>query len=228
MKNRKNLISDLILLIGIPVIMAVGFLIFGGKRYAFISAGIAVLSCVPFFMSFERNSDNNSVKLVIISVMTALSVAGRVLFSMLYGIKPVTAIIIIAALYLGSEAGFMTGSLTALVSNFFFGQGIWTPFQMFTWGLIGFIAGIFSEKLKKNRLILYVYGALSGIAYSLVIDIWSVFWNYGEFDFSKYPVLISSSFVFTLMYAVSNVIFLMLLVKPIGGKLERIITKYGI
>ena len=208
MKNRKNLISALILLIGIPVIMAVGFLIFGGKRYAFISAGIAVLSCVPFFMSFERNSDNNSVKLVIISVMTALSVAGRVLFSMLYGIKPVTAIIIIAALYLGSEAGFMTGSLTALVSNFFFGQGIWTPFQMFTWGLIGFIAGIFSD--------------------SLVIDIWSVFWNYGEFDFSKYPVLISSSFVFTLMYAVSNVIFLMLLVKPIGGKLERIITKYGI
>ena len=96
MKNRKNLISALILLIGIPVIMAVGFLIFGGKRYAFISAGIAVLSCVPFFMSFERNSDNNSVKLVIISVMTALSVAGRVLFSMLYGIKPVNAIIIIA------------------------------------------------------------------------------------------------------------------------------------
>ena len=155
MKNRKNLISALILLIGIPVIMAVGFLIFGGKRYAFISAGIAVLSCVPFFMSFERNSDNNSVKLVIISVMTALSVAGRVLFSMLYGIKPVTAIIIIAALYLGSEAGFMTGSLTALVSNFFFGQGIWTPFQMFTWGLIGFIAGIFSEKLKKNRRAFY-------------------------------------------------------------------------
>ena len=79
MKNKKNLISALILLGGIPVIMAVGFLLFGGKQYAFISAGVAVLSCVPFFMSFERNSDNNSVKLVIIAVMTALSVTGRVL-----------------------------------------------------------------------------------------------------------------------------------------------------
>ena len=228
MKNKKNLISALILLGGIPVIMAVGFLLFGGKQYAFISAGVAVLSCVPFFMSFERNSDNNSVKLVIIAVMTALSVTGRVLFSMLYGIKPVTAIIIITAIYLGSETGFMVGSVTALVSNFFFGQGIWTPFQMFTWGLIGFIAGIISEKLKHNRLLLYAYGALSGIAYSLIIDIWSVLWNYGEFDASKYPVLISSSLVFTLIYAVSNVIFLMLLAKPIGSKLERITIKYGI
>ena len=220
MKNKKNLISALILLGGIPVIMAVGFLLFGGKQYAFISAGVAVLSCVPFFMSFERNSDNNSVKLVIIAVMTALSVTGRVLFSMLYGIKPVTAIIIITAIYLGSETGFMVGSVTALVSNFFFGQGIWTPFQMFTWGLIGFIAGIISQD--------HDHGALSGIAYSLIIDIWSVLWNYGEFDASKYPVLISSSLVFTLIYAVSNVIFLMLLAKPIGSKLERITIKYGI
>lgn len=56
--------------------------------------------------------------------------------------KPCSAIIIITAVAFGPEAGFLTGALTAFVSNFIFGQGPWTPWQMFTWGLVGFLAGI--------------------------------------------------------------------------------------
>ena len=89
------------------------------------------------------------------AAMTALSVSGRFLFAMLPGFKPVTAIIIITALYFGAQAGFMTGALTALISNIYFGQGSWTPFQMLAWGIVGLLGGILSGYLKKNKWLLF-------------------------------------------------------------------------
>ena len=76
--------------------------------------------------------------------MSALAVVGRTVFSIvpLPNFKPCSAIIMITAIVFGPETGFLTGALTAFVSNFIFGQGPWTPWQMFTWGLLGFLTGL--------------------------------------------------------------------------------------
>lgn len=86
--------------------------------------------------------------MVPLAVMAALGVVGRTVFQLipLPNFKPVSAIVIITAIAFGPEAGFMTGALTAFVSNFIFGQGPWTPWQMFCWGMIGFVAG----RLQKS------------------------------------------------------------------------------
>lgn len=225
--KKKNWISYGVIILIIPVIVIIGAIIFKNKQFAFISIAVTILACVPFFISFE-NKYHNSTRLVMIAILTALSVVGRLVFAAVPGIKPVTAMIIITALYFGSEAGFMTGSLNALLSNFALGQGPWTPFQMLTWGLIGFVAGILSEKLKTNKVLLYWYGALSGIAFSLLMDLWSVIWQDGVFNLSKYIALLASSAVFCVVYAVSNIVFLFILAKPIGSKIERIKEKYGV
>lgn len=226
-KNLKRLISYIILILCIPAVILLGNFVFKDKQYAFISLAVALLSCVPFFLSFEQR-EQNTTRLILIAVMTALSVAGRLLFSVLPGFKPVTAMVIITAMYFGSEAGFMTGALTAVISNFYFGQGPWTPFQMFTWGLIGLLAGLMSEQLKKSKIVLFTFGAVAGILFSLLMDIWTVLWWDSTFNFSRYGTAIISSSGYTILYAVSNVIFLLLLAKPIGTKLERIKDKYGI
>lgn len=90
--------------------------------------------------------------MLILSVMVALSVLGRFAFSVLPHFKPVTAIVVIAGMYLGAESGFLCGALSAVLSNIMFGQGPWTPFQMFSWGLIGLLAAFFSVSLKKASL----------------------------------------------------------------------------
>lgn len=225
--KKKNWILYSVIILSIPIIVILGAIVFQNKQFAFISMAVSVLACVLFFISFE-NKSHNSTRLVMIAILTALSVTGRLVFAAVPGIKPVTAIVIITALYLGSEAGFMTGSLTALLSNFALGQGPWTPFQMLTWGLIGFVAGILSEKLKANKGLLYLYGILSGIAFSVLMDLWSVIWQDGAFNLSRYIALLASSAVFCAVYAVSNVVFLCVLTKPIGSKLERIKEKYGV
>lgn len=223
----KKWLSALIAFLVIPAVILAGNLIFDDKQYAFISIAVVILALVLFFVSFERK-ENAGTKLVLIAVMTALSVAGRMIFAMIPGFKPVTAMVIITAIYFGREAGFMTGALSGVLSNFYFGQGPWTPFQMLTWGLIGWFAGVLAAKLKGNKVLLSVYGFIAGIGFSLLMDVWSTLWADGMFNITRYFSSVLASLPYTVMYAVSNVVFLLLLTKPIGKKLERIKVKYGL
>lgn len=102
---------------------------------------------------------------MLITVLTTMSIAGRFIFAPFPGFKPVTAVVIIAGMYLGIEAGFYCGALTALVTNFYFGQGMYTPFQMLTWGLIGIISALIGGLLRKNKAVLMIYGVFAGVIF---------------------------------------------------------------
>lgn len=227
MIKKKTTLTAFILLAGIPIVVIGGYALFREKYYAWISMCAAVLSCLPLCYSFEKK-DSNAKELIVLAVLVALSAAGRFVFAWLPGFKPVTAITVIAAMYLGREAGFVVGSLSALISNFYFGQGPWTPFQMFAWGVIGFAAGVFSKYLRKRKMALYIFGAAAGVLFSFLMDIWSTLWADGSFNFSRYLAFLISALPVTAEYAVSNVIFLMVLSRPIGEKLERVRKKYGL
>lgn len=227
MNKKKNILTAVIFLIAIPAVIFSGVVFFREKSYAWLSLCIAVFSCIPIFYCFERK-ESTAKEITVLAVMIAISVAGRFIFAWLPGFKPVTAITVIVALWLGKEAGFVVGSLSAVVSNFYFGQGPWTPFQMFAWGFIGFLAGILANPLKKNKILLCVFGALAGILFSMTMDIWTAIWMDNSFNISRYLASVASSLPSTAEYAVSNVIFLLLLSKPIGEKLERIKKKYGL
>ena len=134
----------------------------------------------------------------------------------------------ITGIAFGPEAGFLTGALSAVISNFYFGQGPWTPFQMFSWGILGFIAGLLAAPLKKSRIALTLYAVLSGVLYSFLMDIWTVLWADGAFNFSRYLAAILSAAPFTAIYAVSNTVFLWLFARPIGKILDRLKTKYAL
>lgn len=223
----RKWLSYVIFVLLIPTVVIGSSLLFHEKQYAWISLCVTLLSCVPFFLHFEKN-ETNTKRLILIAAMVALSVVGRILFTPLPGFKPVTAMVVITAMYFGSEAGFMTGALSAVISNFSFGQGPWTPFQMFSWGMIGLIGGLLAKPLKQNKIVLTVYAVISGVLYSLLMDIWTVLWADGYFNVSRYFAAIISATQFTVIYAVSNVIFLLLFAKPIGKILERIKDKYAL
>ena len=227
MDNRKvkRWISYLILCAGIPAVILTGTLLFQDKQYAWVSLCVALFACVPFFLAFEKGKSGTK-RLILIAVMVGIAVIGRILFTPIPGFKPVTAIIVITAMHFGAQAGFMTGAMTAVISNFTFGQGPWTPFQMFVWGLVGLLAGLLAEPLKRNRFALLTYGAISGAVFSLLMDVWTVLWWDGTFHLARYAAATISALGFTVTYALSNVVFLLLFSKPIGRILERIKLKY--
>ena len=196
-------------------------------KYAIYSMIIVVAMIIIFYMRFEKRS-SRSRRLVIIAVMTALSVLGRFIFAAIPAFKPIAAIVIISAIWLGPECGFMVGSLSVLISNFYFGQGPWTPFQMIGFGLIGILAAWLSKPLKKSNIALSIYGAFAGFAYSCIMDVWTVVWYSSELTFELLTAAIVTALPFAVVYAISNIIFLLVLGKPFGEKLERVINKYGI
>ncbi len=207
----------------IPALVILGATVFDEKRYLIISFGVALAAIVLFMAGIEKKNIGSR-RMVLVAVMTALAVIGR--FIPLF--KPITAICVMAAIYLGAESGFLCGALSVLISNIYFGQGPWTPFQMLGFGMIGLIAGYLCEPLKKSRALLIGYGVLAGIAYSMIMDVWTVLWYNGTFSPDLYLAAIISALPFTALYAVSNAGFLILLKKPIGDKLERIKQKYGV
>jgi len=226
---KRQWINYIVLLVFIPIVIWFGVTFLEDRRYVFISLVIVLITMFPIFQSLEMRTMNVRL-LVILAVMTALSVVGRMLFAALPGFKPVTAIIILTAIYFGGEAGFIVGALSALISNIYFGQGPWTPFQMFSWGMVGLLAGLpwVRKRLKHSYFALILFGIISGVLFSILMDIWTVLSLDGTFNWRRYVAVVGLSMPFMATYALSNVIFLLLTMKPIGQKLERIKTKYNV
>ena len=224
-KNGKlrRVLKYALVFAAIPLAVLAGVSLLKAGQYAAVCAFVAAASVLVFFCGFEKRKTGTR-RLVLIAVFTSLAVVGR--FIPLF--KPSTAVIILAGMYLGSEAGFFTGVLFALISDMYFGIGPWTPFQMLAWGLVGFFAGVLSKKLDGSKILLAFYAAISGVAYSFIMDIWTVMWYGGTFEPALYKTAILTAIPFTALYALTNTVFLLLLKNSFGRKMKRIKLNYGI
>lgn len=226
--NFRLIFNLIIYLVLLPLALVLGVVVFHDRQYVVISIGIAVLVVLSFFIGFDKRKISIR-EVAVITVMIAFSVIGRLIFAGVPSFKPLTAIVIITGIAFGGEAGFMVGALSALLSNFYFGQGPWTPFQMVSWGLIGLFAGlVFRRGKMPNYISLVLYGVVGGVLFSMVMDIWSVVSFDGTFNIDRYLATLSVGLPFMAIYAVSNVIFLLILTKPMLKITNRIRDKYGI
>ena len=228
--SKRTKIATLLILFLIPLTIFIGIYYLGDKKYYFISLLIILETMIPFAFAFE-NRKPKARELVIISSLCAIGVAGRTVFFMLPQFKPVAAIVIISGVAFGGETGFLVGAITAFVSNFFFGQGPWTPWQMFSFGIIGFLAGIMFQKgiLRKTKTDMCVFGFLATfVIYGGIMNPASVIMWQSNININ----MVLSSYVmgmpFDFIHAVSTVFFLFFAAEPMLEKLERIKIKYGL
>ena len=216
-----------LLAVGGVLVLFDAFLWFRGQ-YRLAIPLLALCLSFPALIAFEWRR-GGARELAAVAVMTGISVIGRVLFAPLPGFKPVSAVVILTGLSFGPLAGFMTGAATALLSNFFFGQGPWTAFQMLAWGAVGFLSGLFSRsRLRRNPILLLLLGVLGGVLFSALTDLWTTVAATGTLLPAAYLTFLISGAPFTLLYAVSNVLFLLLLTRPILRKTDRLKQKYGL
>lgn len=223
----QKIIDFSIFLFLIPACLVLGVLIYA-KQFVFVSIAVAIFACIPFFINFEKRNPQPK-ELVLIAVLTSLVVVSRIVFFVSPNFKPVTALIIIIALAFGKDMGFMVGALTAILSNIYFGQGPWTPFQMFTWGFIGYIAGALGKLKLFNKFIpMIIFGAISGVLYSAIMSIYDTLFFDKTFSLIRYISIVSISSRVMLVYIYSNVFFLTILGIPLLRGFKRIKIKYGL
>lgn len=233
--NCYRLLSRLAVLVGLPL-AALSALYLENSRGYYISATLAVFfALAAFILDFEGRKPKTS-EIVIISVMSAIAVAGRAAFAPFPQFKPMLAVIVTTAACFGAPSGCLVGVVSAFVSNFIFGQGPLTPWQMFGFGLCGLIAGAvlsgggIHERLRKNKLCACFVGAfLAFVPYGALLNPASVLTLYGsEATLSEFAAAYVSGFPFDLVHAVSTFVFMYVLYKPFCDKLMRVKVKYGL
>ncbi|MGI8803015.1 MAG: prenyltransferase/squalene oxidase repeat-containing protein [Solirubrobacteraceae bacterium] len=160
------------------------------------------------FVWYERTRPSSKV-LALVATLAGLAALGRIAFGAVPDIKPVSDIVLLAGYVLGGAPGFAVGAVGALASNFFFGQGGWTPWQMLAWGVIG-LGGAGLGRLSGRRLGRVPLAAacgLAGVVFGLILNFstWVTFT--GDLTFDHYLVISSSALPFDLAHVIGNVVF---------------------
>ena len=226
-KALKILPACLILLTAVLIVLWQIFFAETTSVYL-ISAIVLLISMIPFLLTFERSAPSAR-ELALMAVLIALAVASRAVFYLVPQFKPIAAVVIVSAVCLGAERGYIIGAFSAFVSNFIFGQGIWTPFQMVALGLVGFFAGLIFKKIKPNRWSLASVGFVLAFAlYGIIADSSSALVMVNDFNFASFLAVYGAGVPFSAIFGGATAVFLFLFGEAFIKKLDRINTKYGI
>ena len=228
MKIKKSNIATLIVFfLLIPLTLYLGTKL-SGRSYYITGTMIIVELMVPFFLAFEGRKPQAR-ELVVIAVMAAIAIAGRVAIP-IPNFKATFAIIMLSGIAFGPEAGFMVGAIAAFASNFFYGQGPYTPWQMMGYGAGGMLAGFCFQKgrLPRKPWVMAVFGFLGVILWvGPLLDTSSVFLGLSEISFSTAWPIYVSGFPVNVSQGACTVLVMLLFGKPLLEKLDRIKVKYG-
>ena len=215
----------------LALVAAVVWQIFFSEQvnYYITSVAVLVLSMLPFFVGFELKKISTG-EITLVATFIALAVVSRAVFYLIPQFKPIGAVVIISAVCLGAQRGYIVGSFSAFISNFIFGQGFWTPFQMVALGLVGFISGLIFKKIKANRISLSIVGfALCFALYGLIVDMSTIISVYGnDFDLSGALSIYLTGLPFSAVFGVATAVFLFLFGEAFIKKTQRVIKKYGL
>lgn len=170
--KRRTKVAALLIFVCIPATILVFSRLFGTASYLLMGMVILIYTMIPFFMVFEKRKPKAR-EIVLIAAMSALTVCISMVLNVTIPIKAGSALVIIAGISLGPEAGFLVGALSRFVLNFYEGHGSWTPWQMFCWGLLGFLAGLCFNKVSveklKSRNFKVVVGPVLCIVFALLV-----------------------------------------------------------
>ncbi len=227
---RKLVFSLAVVLIAVPFTIFCGVYFLNNTKYIFISLLIMLESIIPFYVMFEKRAVQAR-EIVLMAALCAVCVSGRAVFYMIPEFKPVTALVILSGAALGSESGFLIGSVSMLVSNIFFGQGAWTPWQMFTMGLIGFLSGLVYQKgvFPANKISLAIFGLIiTLVIYGGIMNPATILLSGTPFNLDTLILAYIFGLPVDTVHAIATALFLYIGAESILKKLERVKLKYGL
>lgn len=184
---------------------------------------------IPFVLRFEKRRPGAG-ELTILAVLCAAAVAARAAFAWIPHFKPMTAVIMLAGIAFGPETGFLTGAISALVSNFFFGQGPWTPWQMFAFGTAGAISGLVIPRcLPAKRIPMGIFGGiLVVILIGPILDTSTLFMTQTTLEGAAPYVVYLSGLPVNVIHGAATAVTLFFLGEPVLERLDRVKKKYGL
>ena len=186
---------------------------------------------VLYFIYLYESRTSGTKEIAVVALIGAFSAAARIPFAPLPSVQPCTFIILVSGYVLGETAGFMIGAETAFLSNFFLGQGPWTPWQMLGWGLAGVIGSLFQRCCAGRKYELYLFvvlGIAVGYLFGLIMNTW--YWLAYTYPHTLPGLILTETmaFPFDTLHAASNAIFIQLFAPKFIKILKKYKDRYGI
>jgi energy-coupling factor transport system substrate-specific component len=174
------------------------------------------------FAWYERSRPPSQV-VALVAALAALAIAGRIAFAAFPNVKPTTDIVVFAGYALGPAPGFAVGALAGLVSNFWFGQGPWTPWQMAGWGMCGLLGAALALGVRNaGRLSLAAVCGFAGFAYGLLLN-FSLMATYGgDLSWQRFLALEARAVPFEIAHIGGNIAFALVA----GPAMVRMLTRF--
>ena len=225
--KKSNIVTLIIFFLLIPATLFLGTKI-PGRSYYITSTLMILELMVPFFMAFEGRKPQAR-ELVVIAVMCAIAIVARTAIPIPH-FKAIFAVIMLSGIAFGPEAGFMVGAISAFASNFFYGQGAYTPWQMMAYGAGGMLAGFCFAKgrLPQKPWIMALFGFFATILWvGPLLDCSHIFLMLSAINRDSVLAALISGFPVNLSQAICTVLIMLLFGRPLLDKLDRVKTKYG-
>lgn len=226
--KKSSIATLLVCFLLIPLTLFLGTKL-PGRSYYITGTLIIMELMAPFFLAFEGRKPQAR-ELVIIAVMCTLAVIGRVAIP-IPNFKAIFAVIMLAGIAFGPETGFIVGAISAFASNFFAGQGAYTPWQMFAYGLSGMLAGFaFARgRLPRKAWLMAAFGFFAVVlVVGPVLDSMALFLGYAQWNWQVFAVLFAPGLLVNCLQGLCTMAVIFAFGKPLLGILDRIRKKYGI
>ncbi len=191
---------------------------------AWAPASLAVLGAAlaAAFAWYERTRPSSRM-LALVATLAALAAVGRIAFAPIPNVKPTTDIVLIAGFALGGPPGVAVGAVAALASNFFFGQGYWTPWQMAAWGMVGLLGALLARATGRRigRFGLAAACGVAGLAFGVVMNVSTWVTVGGSHTLAEFLAISAAAAPFDIAHAVGNVLFCLAFGPALLRALER-------
>ena len=226
--KKSHIATLLVCFLLIPATLYLGTKLSGRSYYITITLILLELMA-PMFMAFEGRKPQAR-ELVIIAVLSAMAIAGRVAIP-IPDFKAIFAIIMLAGIAFGPETGFMVGAIAAFASNFFYSQGFYTPWQMFSYGLGGMLAGFLFGKgrLPRKPWLMAIFGfVMVVVLIGPILDSMTFFWGFAKLTWGNLALVFGPGFVHNCLNGGCTAAVMLLFGKSFLSILNRVQVKYGL
>lgn len=207
------------------ILFVAGLAAAAGVAFATHASALALLLAAAALLAgaaaWLDGGPQSAKEVAIIATLAAAAAAGRVLLAPVPDVQPLTDIACVTGVALGARAGIGVGATAAFVSNFFLGQGLWTPWQMLAWGGCG-AAGAVLAPLLRRRIPFAIVCFVLGYAYGFVLDLWNWYGFYPH-TWASFLARQAAGFPFDTAHAMGN----LALALAAGPELRRLLERYG-
>lgn len=208
----------------IPISLIIVALV-GVEQAALISFAVVVGGILMLLVHWEGSPEEIGTMVAAV-VLGAIAAAGRLIFAAAPNIQPVTALCVLSGAVFGRRSGFMTGALAAIASNCFLGQGLWTPWQMYSWGLVGYLTGVLFMHVRPTLGKITLFGFIGSFLFGAIMNTWSFVGFIHPLTWEGAALIYGGGFLFDLPHGISTALFAACIYGPWRKKLARIKRRF--